>query len=431
MYIYYFKTILILVLYNICYVWSDAIKLTTTNIDSILSSHQVVFINFYANWCRFSQMLNPIYDQLADKLSKEYTVCLLAIGKVDCDSESSISTKYNINKYPTLKLFRHSILIKREYRGARQLDALIDYIHKQIESPIIKLFNKTDLIKLDMNKDYIIGHFNDYLSDNYKIYSKVANLLRDQCLFAASNNILEEFENERPTNDIIYYRPSKSSNKSDEYYKGELNNEEIFYRWSHNKCLHLVREITFENAEELTDEGLPFLILFHHIDDHKSVSIFEYQVQKQLMHQTASINCLHADGAKFLHPLEHIGKGMSDLPLLVIDTFRHMFIFPDFNQISINGKLLEFVKDLHSGKLHEHFHNPIPSTKQTIIQKNIDSKIKDNGIDIGKSLSNKKDDLSQRSENEFVKINNRLYPPESVFVRLTPSRQRYSFRDEL
>ena len=26
------------------------------------------------------------------------------------------------------------------------------------------------------------------------------------------------------------------------------------------------------------------------------------------------------------------------------------------------GKLLEFVKDLHSGKLHQNFHNPPPST---------------------------------------------------------------------
>jgi endoplasmic reticulum resident protein 44 len=40
-----------------------------------LASNEVVFVNFYANWCRFSQMLNPIYDQFADKVEKEFPVC--------------------------------------------------------------------------------------------------------------------------------------------------------------------------------------------------------------------------------------------------------------------------------------------------------------------------------------------------------------------
>jgi len=33
------------------------------------------------------------------------------------------------------------------------------------------------------------------------------------------------------------------------------------------------REITFENAEELTEEGLPFLILFHSPDDTDSIKV--------------------------------------------------------------------------------------------------------------------------------------------------------------
>jgi endoplasmic reticulum resident protein 44 len=48
----------------------------------------------------------------------------------------------------------------------------------------------------------------------------------------------------------------------------------------------------------------------------------------------ANINCLHADGEKFIHPLQHLGKTKKDLPLLVIDSFKHMFLFPDFKQIS-------------------------------------------------------------------------------------------------
>jgi endoplasmic reticulum resident protein 44 len=37
--------------------------------------------------------------------------------------------------------------------------------------------------------------------------------------------------------------------------------------WLTDKCIPLVREVTFENVEELTEEGLPFLILFRDPND--------------------------------------------------------------------------------------------------------------------------------------------------------------------
>lgn len=43
------------------------------------------------------------------------------------------------------------------------------------------------------------------------------------------------------------------------------------------------REITFENAEELTEEGLPFLILFHASDDTESIKNYKAIVESQLI----------------------------------------------------------------------------------------------------------------------------------------------------
>lgn len=49
---------------------------------------------------------------------------------------------------------------------------------------------------------------------------------------------------------------------------------------------------------------------------------------------SASINCLVADGKKFAHPLHHLGKRESDLPLIAIDSFRHMYLFPNTNDMT-------------------------------------------------------------------------------------------------
>ena len=68
----------------------------------------------------------------------------------------------------------------------------------------------------------------------------------------------------------------------------------------------------------------------------------------------ANINFLVADGDRFAHPLHHLGKAQSDLPLIAIDSFRHMYLFPNFKDMYTPGKLKQFLNDLYSGKLHRY-----------------------------------------------------------------------------
>lgn len=58
----------------------------------------------------------------------------------------------------------------------------------------------------------------------------------------------------------------------------QLNNR--FHDWLKP---NVYREITFENAEELTEEGLPFLILFHSPDDVQSIKDYKTIVETQLI----------------------------------------------------------------------------------------------------------------------------------------------------
>lgn len=84
----------------------------------ISASNEIVFINFYADWCRFSNMLMPIFDDAADEVTKSgYESGKVVMGKVDCDKEAAIATRFHITKYPTLKLFRNGLSAKKEYRG--------------------------------------------------------------------------------------------------------------------------------------------------------------------------------------------------------------------------------------------------------------------------------------------------------------------------
>ncbi len=55
------------------------------------ADNEFVFINFYADWCRFSNMLAPIWDEAAEKAEKELPEKgKVVFGKVDCDKHSKL-----------------------------------------------------------------------------------------------------------------------------------------------------------------------------------------------------------------------------------------------------------------------------------------------------------------------------------------------------
>lgn len=391
-----------------------AIQITSSTMDQLLENNELLFVNYYANWCRFSQMLEPIYDEFADKLSKETLDAKVAIGKVDCDVETSIAQKNQINKYPTLKLYRHGLPIKKEFRGARTVEAFISFIKEQLVNPlkITKSYSEYSVALMEIKKRTIIGHFLDENSEGLKVFSKLSSILRDSCNFVAGIN--DVIQTKKLNGEIIVFRDIGGLEHDDIRFEGDLKNYESLYAWANEKCTPIVREITFENAEELTEEGLPFLILFHRPDETESVIKFQEQVKQQLPHLKHTINAVHADGHKFSHPLQHLGKSSSDLPVLAIDSFRHMYVFPhEFNKLGENNNLLTFVQDLHSGKLHREFHNgPDPTTSSP-------KPIEPNGPEhIPKSLESPNDSQHHK----------RSTPPESVFIKLAPSRERYSLK---
>ncbi|XP_014209180.1 endoplasmic reticulum resident protein 44 isoform X2 [Copidosoma floridanum] len=379
-----------------------ATQLNDDNVDMTLGSHEIVLVNFYADWCRFSNNLMPIFDNAAAKVREAFPEPgRVVLAKVDCDRESNLATKYHITKFPTLKIIRNGVPLKKEYRGKRSEEAFVEFIKKQLEDPIIEFQHIANLTNLDDKKRSVIGYFTSKDTPEYQILSRVAGNLKDDCQFHVGFGDASR-EMHPPGQSIVVFRPDKAiSNENDETYHGSLLNYEELNKWAYSKCIPLVREITFENAEELTEEGLPFLILFY---DPKSDSItvkqFKDIVAKFMEDDKKRINFLIANGHDFQHPLHHLGKSIKDLPLIAIDSFRHMYLFPenpiDLTNLNVN-RLKQFIEDLHSGKLHREFHYGVEAQAPS--------------IDTEKTPTT---------------------PPESTFKKLAPSKNRYTLlRDEL
>ncbi|XP_076312989.1 endoplasmic reticulum resident protein 44-like isoform X2 [Tachypleus tridentatus] len=382
---------------------SKAVQLTSENLDDHLGNYELVFMNFYADWCKFSQILAPVFDEAADHvMNKIQDPGKILFGKVDCEADSSIAARFHITKYPTLKLLRNGKLTKKEYRGQRSVEAITEYIQSLLKDPVKEIKEHSDFDSIQEDKKTGILYITSIDQREYGVFKKVAMDLQDDCQFFVITGELAKYH--LSGHRRIVFKPAKSKlGENDKLYPlMDIRYDELS-AWMTNHCIPLVREITFENAEELTEEGLPFLILFHHKDDKESVKTYTAEVLSQLSADKGSINFLTADGDKFTHPLHHLGKTRKDLPLIAIDSFRHMYIFPDFKDITVPGKIKQFVNDLYSGKLHREFHYGPEST--------------------AKSSRDESLDMSQKIQSD---------PPESSFKKLAPSRNRYTLlRDEL
>ncbi|CAI8049759.1 Endoplasmic reticulum resident protein 44, partial [Geodia barretti] len=96
-----------------------AVQVTTSNYNELRVTNDILLLNFYADWCRFSQQLKPIFEKAADAMATEDTAgTTVLFGKVDCDSEKALcANPFHVSKYPTMKLVRYGEVARKEYRG--------------------------------------------------------------------------------------------------------------------------------------------------------------------------------------------------------------------------------------------------------------------------------------------------------------------------
>ncbi|CAJ0931546.1 unnamed protein product, partial [Mesorhabditis belari] len=394
--------------------------ITAQNHDQVLQSATVVFVAFCAEWCPFSRRLKPVWEEAARVFKREHPDKSAVFAIVDSVANSDISDKYFVNKYPTMKVFVNGEMVTKEYRGTRSTEALTHFVLQQL-STAMNEFPSQEYVETHMDrvKRNVIAYLVDRNSAQADNLKKVAMILKDECSFWLSGPSVSTPSGADPQGNLITFLDPDSGEQ--QKYTLSLDNYDLLKQWLTDKCIPLVREVTFENVEELTEEGLPFLIYFRDTSNRDGDRVFSETVIREISDQKGSVNPLFADGKKFAHPLKHLGKTQQDLPVLAIDSFQHMFLFPDMNELTVPGKLRQFVMDLHSGKLHKEFH-------ESLDQKMMDlAKFKqENGIEDNDEEQNGERQKREAGGQGPPGFKPKTDPPPSVFKELKPSGKRYS-----
>jgi len=112
-------------------------ELTAQSFEQTVADNDIVFVDFWADWCGPCKQFAPAYDKAADANPD------IVFGKVDTEAEQDLARAANISSIPTLMAFREGILVfaqpgalpppalEQVITSVRDLD--MDDVRKQID----------------------------------------------------------------------------------------------------------------------------------------------------------------------------------------------------------------------------------------------------------------------------------------------------------
>jgi thioredoxin 1 len=83
------------------------IEVTDISFKDVVSKHNNIIVDCWAEWCGPCMMLKPMFEEL----STEYTDVVFA--KLDVDNNASTASEYGIMSIPTLLVFKNGVLVDK------------------------------------------------------------------------------------------------------------------------------------------------------------------------------------------------------------------------------------------------------------------------------------------------------------------------------
>ncbi|POV98379.1 hypothetical protein PSHT_14058 [Puccinia striiformis] len=278
----------------------DVIELTSENFDTVVTPAPLILVEFMAPWCGHCKALMPEYKRAATLLKKGG----IPVAKADCTEQSELCAKYEIQGYPTLKIFTNGV--SSEYKGPRKADGIVSYMEKRAH-PVVTIVT----------------------SDNHTDFTKSGNVVVIAYLDHSDKDGLDAFT-------------SFAEAKRDDYVLDSLPPTLLYY----------------------SEIGLPLAYTFIEANNPKREELIK-SLEPVAKDHKGHVNFVWIDATKFGDYAKSLNLPGSDWPEFVIQDLSNQDKFPLEPKKEVNKhNIAEFIKLFRAGKVTKSVKSqPIP-TKQ-------------------------------------------------------------------
>ena len=322
---------------------NDVIILTDSTFDKAVAKYDYLLVLFYAPWCGHCKKFHPEYEKAAKTLRKEN----LYLSKVDATVEKKLAEKFEIQGFPTVKLFIKGEAI--EYTGGRKEQEVINWMRKKT-GPATKLIQSTeDIDKLKKDNDVALIYFGNNKNELDE-YTKVARKNED---FPFANVENEEIAKKLgiKMGTVVMFRNFEEPQKE---LSGSLTSkkiEEFIDSFSSPKVMGFDEKA----AQIIFGKAIPAIILYC---DKNSDKWDEYRKLMETISDKigGKLKVVQTDIKEGMASrlAEYIGVKESDLPSVRIADTRI-----DLKKYNMEGEInekniLKFIEDWENNKLKPH-----------------------------------------------------------------------------
>ncbi|WOL11942.1 protein disulfide isomerase-like 5-2 [Canna indica] len=165
------------------------IELDDTTFDWGISAFDLILVDFYAPWCGHCQRLAPELDAAAPMLAQLQKPIMIA--KINADKYRKLAEKYEIDGFPTMKLFMHGVPV--DYTGPRKAELLVRFLKKFV-APDVSILETDSAIH-----NFVEMAGNDFpifigFGLNESIILDIAREFRKKAWFSVAKNFSEQMK---------------------------------------------------------------------------------------------------------------------------------------------------------------------------------------------------------------------------------------------